>query len=145
MMRLIYSHPETDIKVSGVRLGPGATITCHDVYNSSDGKWRSSDNFLHTVIAKGCVTIWIRTTGLSDSARMLLEELIIHGDCLGQFDGSQWTIFPTVVTPDDRASWPVDPLAPEELRSAGLITLISGHRPPVFEVSDTGKQLLLVK
>lgn len=145
-MRLIYSHAETGTKVTGVRLGPGATINDNDVYNSSDGKWRRSDNFVHTVIARGCMTVWIRTTGLSDSARDLLEQLIIRTQYLTNLTGVGWKRIPTPgEIADDRVHWHVDPLAAEELRSAGLITHMLGDQRNVFEVSDAGKKLLLVK
>ncbi len=146
MMRLIYCHPRTHIPVSGVRLGPGATVTAEDVYDCSDGKWRSGGNFVHTVIREGCETVWIRTTGLSDTGRDLLEQLIIHPHYLTKVGSLGWRRIPTPsAKADDRVHWPVYQDAADELRLAGFITPMSGDLSDLFHVTDIGKRLLFDK
>lgn len=72
---LTHSHPVSGATILGTRLAPGSEIRADDVYDSSDGKWRTCSHVVANKLQPGCTTIWVRQTPLSDDARTLLGYL----------------------------------------------------------------------
>ncbi len=147
MMRLIYTHPISNVPVAGIRLGPGAIVREDDCYSCEDGSWRTSLNFVHTMVRPGTGTVWIRTAGLGSTARELLERLILDGHYMTKFGGREWKKIPSPdKKADDRLTWAIHQDAADELLRTGLITAMNGgDSDVVFEVSTTGRTLLCVK
>ncbi|MBM3271799.1 hypothetical protein FJY94_00725 [Candidatus Kaiserbacteria bacterium] len=91
------THPRSGTAIEGVRLPPGSAIRGDDMYDSSDGTWRTADSAAGGKVPRGDHVIWVRQPGpLSDNARELLGYLNLRpwGEktCIGERNGAFYVI-----------------------------------------------------
>ncbi len=136
----IYSHPQTRVPISGMRLAPGAILQAGDKYASSDGKWRLAEPCsTGMVLHRGWETFWVRPNVEPSPGS---SQLIV---CLAQADASlvrrrsSWKL----ITPQHRAQDPrvdlrADSLFVGELLTYGLIAQ-SERDPEVYTLTSDGR------
>jgi len=70
------THPRSGETILGVRLPPGTRIGENDLYDSSDGKWRTAGLIAGCQVPVGNRVVWVRQPGpLSNNGRTLLGYL----------------------------------------------------------------------
>ncbi len=158
------THPHSGATILGVRLPPGTKISEKDLYDSSDGKWRSADLIAGGKVPVGDHVLWVRQPGpLSENARTLLGYLCHQpwGEktCIGEHNRSFHVIPSPTFNWDGRfdieAMRVRHPECVQELVDHGYLavgkhdatnwmsdysTVWENHQNQIYVLTDEGKQ-----
>lgn len=156
------AHPRSGATIEGVRLPPGSAIRKDDMYDSSDGKWRTADLVAGGKVPVGDHVIWVRQPGpFSDNARTLLGYLSLQpwGEqtCIGERNNSFYVIPSPTFNWDGRfdieAMRVAHPECVQELIDHGYLafgeheatnwisdyaTVWDGHKNRIYVLTDDG-------
>ncbi len=163
-MQTLIHHSRSGETILGVQLLPGATIGENDLYDSSDGRWRTADLAVGGKVPLGDRVVWVRQPGqLSENARTLLRHLASRpwgeNTCIGYRNHSYYIIPSPTFNWDRRieieAMRVVYPECVHELIDHGYLvagthvaiswvseysTVRKNHENEIYTLTDEGKQ-----